>query len=93
MLQAYDITQDKVLYINFELDRDGIYQTASQLNNLIDMRIDEHGEPERICFDEIQYIDGREHVIRALYAKKHYNIIITGSNSRLITTDLATFFT
>lgn len=93
MLQDYQILQDEVLYINFELDRDGIYQDVSQLNKLIDTRIDEHGEPEWICFDEIQYIDGWEHVIRSLYAKKQYKIIITWSNSRLISTELATFFT
>lgn len=43
--------------------------------------------------DEVQNIDGWDEVISALYAEKDTDIFITGSNSKLLSSELSTFFT
>ncbi|MBQ9180870.1 ATP-binding protein [Candidatus Saccharibacteria bacterium] len=44
-------------------------------------------------FDEIQNIDHWDEAVSALYAEKNTDIFITGSNSKLLSTELSTFFT
>lgn len=44
-------------------------------------------------FDEVQNIDHWDEAISALYAEKGTDIFITGSNSKLLSNELSTFFT
>ena len=44
-------------------------------------------------FDEVQNIDGWDEAISALYTEKDTDIFITGSNSKLLSSELSTFFT
>jgi predicted AAA+ superfamily ATPase len=55
--------------------------------------VQQYGEPTYLIIDEIQDIKDREFFIRGMYAKKKYHIIITGSNSRLLSSELSTFLT
>lgn len=43
--------------------------------------------------DEVQNITGWDEAISALYAEKNTDIFITGSNSKLLSSELSTFFT
>ena len=44
-------------------------------------------------FDEVQNIEQWDEAISALYAEKNTDIFITGSNSKLLSSELSTFFT
>ena len=44
-------------------------------------------------FDEVQNIEGWDEAISALYSEKDTDIFITGSNSKLLSSELSTFFT
>ena len=44
-------------------------------------------------FDEVQNVENWDEVISALYAEKNTDIFITGSNSKLLSSELSTFFT
>jgi predicted AAA+ superfamily ATPase len=46
--------------------------------------------PVTICVDEVQEIDGWERIIASLAAKPDHDIIVTGSNARLLSSELAT---
>ena len=87
-----NIDKTKILFINFEDERldlhvddlDLVLQSFSEL-------YPEHNLKEcYFFFDEIQNIDGWEKFIRRVYDTISTNIFITGSNSKLLSTDIAT---
>ena len=86
------ISKQKIIYLNFEDERlklaqnelDLILQAYSELFPNYDL------ENCHFFFDEIQNINGWEKFIRRLYDTISRNIYITGSNSKLLSTDIAT---
>jgi len=88
----YKIPKENILYINFEDERlelkkddmDLILQSYRELYP--DIKLSE-------CFfffDEIQNIDGWDKFIRRVYENITKNIFITGSNSKLLSKEIAT---
>jgi hypothetical protein len=79
---------DSMLYINFEDER-LIGMTAEDLNLILEV----HGilSPKRpiLFLDEIQNISGWEKFARRL-ADNGYRVYITGSNSKMLSSDVAT---
>ncbi len=77
------------MYVNFDDER--LYNISHKDLNEILKTIYQIGDPEFIIFDEIQNVKGWELFLNRLrYSKK---IIITGSNSRLLSSELATHLT
>lgn len=89
-IMAYMLSREvKSAYVNFEDERLNI--TAPELNTVLEAIHALKGDVDLIIFDEIQNIAGWERfVARLLPIKK---IIITGSNARLLSKELATFLT
>lgn len=87
---AFLLTRSKnAAYVNFEDER--LQLKSEQLNLVLEAIYSLKGDVEFIVFDEIQWIDGWEHFVsRILPTKK---IIITGSNARLMSKELATVLT
>ena len=86
------IDKTKILFLNFEDERldlqtndlDLVLQAFRELYPM-------HNLKEcYFFFDEIQNIDGWEKFIRRVYDTISTNIFITGSNSKLLSTDIAT---
>jgi uncharacterized protein len=86
------INRKTILFLNFEDER--LHFTESTL----DLIIQAYGElfPDTdlrdvfLFFDEIQNVTGWEKFIRRLYDTKTRNVFITGSNSRFLSTEIAT---
>lgn len=82
------ITWDEMLYLNFEDER-LIGMTASELNLILEV----HGSlsPLRptLFLDEPQVVEGWEKFARRL-ADTGYSVYITGSNARMLSSDVAT---
>jgi predicted AAA+ superfamily ATPase len=74
-------------YINFEDARLSV--VASELNKVIEAIYSLKGPVSRLVFDEIQNVHGWEKFVGRLAASK--KVIITGSNARLMSKELATF--
>jgi len=81
--------QEDIIFINFENMEFENIRNASDLNNYIIQRIPKHGQAY-ILLDEIQMVDEWERVVSSLLAGGNCDIFITGSNSRLLSGDLAT---
>ncbi|MCI8281441.1 MAG: ATP-binding protein [Lachnospiraceae bacterium] len=62
------------------------------LHNYVDERY-QVGKTNYVFVDEVQMCPGFELAINSLYAKRKYDIYLTGSNAFLLSADLATLFT
>jgi len=81
-------TWDDIVYVNFEDER-LLGMVVTDLNAILEV----HGElsPHRpiLFFDEIQNIEGWDKFVRRL-ADNQYSVIITGSNAKMLSSDVAT---
>jgi len=85
---AFLLTLNKqAAYVNFEDER--LQVEAKDLNLILEAIASLKGEVEFIVFDEIQYINGWERFVSRLLPTR--KIIITGSNTRLLSKEFATF--
>ncbi|MDR0607164.1 MAG: AAA family ATPase [Candidatus Peribacteria bacterium] len=80
-------------YLNKEFDIANRIQTSKDLKNLFEEYTSKYGDPEYLIIDEIQDIQDWEYFVRGMYASKKYKIIITGSNAKLLSSELTTFLT
>ena len=88
-LKKTNIDDSHIIYINFEDYDYEEYTEPKKLNNYVkDQIIDD--KKYYIFFDEIQNVDEWEKVVNSLRATENTSIFITGSNSDLLSSDLAT---
>ena len=88
-LREKGIDDKHIIYINFEdFDYDE-YTDPKKLNNYVKEKIKDD-KKYYIFFDEIQNVDKWEKVINSFRATQNTSIFITGSNSDLLSSDLAT---
>lgn len=88
-LKNNNIDDNHIIYINFEDYDYEEYTDPKKLNNYIKEKIIDD-KKYYIFFDEIQNVNKWEKVINSLRATKKTSIFITGSNSDLLSSDLAT---
>lgn len=94
-IKLFSRSQDrpsKIFFFNKELDSENRIQSVKDLNKLFDDYVAEYGQPEYIFIDEIQDIQDWERFVRARFALKR-KIIISWSNSQLLSWELATYLT
>lgn len=92
-LKEKKINLDRIFFINKELDISNSINNAVVLNDLFDEYVKKYGEPEYVVIDEVQDIEGRERFVRAIFSYKKYKIIITWSNSHLLSWELTSYLT
>lgn len=86
------VADDHIIYINLE-DMDYEYiQTASDLNKEVKCRVLDE-EKYYIFLDEIQHITEFEKALASLRATMNVSLFVTGSNSTLLSGELATLLT
>lgn len=78
-------------YLNFDDER-LIGLSATDLNKMLQFLLEVNPEIKVLFFDEIQNVEGWELFINRLQ-RQGYNILITGSNSKLLSKELATHLT
>lgn len=78
-----------IIYIDKEKRQFRFISGQEQLGNYIEENFVK-GKHNFILVDEIQEIDGWEHVIRSFRTEENTDIIITGSNSKMLSSDLST---
>ncbi len=83
---------EKTVFLNLDLRQYRKIRTADQLDELIAENIDKNGF-NYLFIDEIQNVDGFEEVINGFREEENCSIFITGSNSYLLSGELATKLT
>lgn len=86
-----NIPDENIIYVNFDLTEYKSLKNADLLDEYIKERTQNIKGEKYLFFDEIQEVDGWERVINSYFAKEEYDIYITGSNSRLLSGELATY--
>lgn len=91
LLLQRGVPEEKICLINFDTIE---YTSIRQKEDLVALEKEllERGV-HYFLFDEVQNIDRWDEAISALYAEKDTDIFITGSNSKLLSSELSTFFT
>ena len=91
-LKNNGIEKTQIISINFEDPKNMIYDNWKELYEAIDNKLLKD-KMNYIFLDEIQKINEFEQAVDGLYIKKNVDIYITGSNSYMLSSELATYLT
>ena len=87
------LTSAKVKFAYADFDDERLEQiSTSQLNDVLEVLYKIYGDFNYIFLDEIQNIDGWPLFVNRLLRKK-IHVVLTGSNAKLLSSDLATHLT
>lgn len=78
-----------IIYIDKEKRAFDSLRNYEELNNYIDAHFVE-GQHNYILIDEVQDIDGFEHSVRSYRTEPDTDVVITGSNSHILSSELST---
>jgi hypothetical protein len=88
-LKERGIKEDHIIYINFEDYDYTDYTKAKEFNKYVKDKIKDK-KKYYLLFDEIQNVEDFEKVINSFRATMNVSIFITGSNSKVLSSDLST---
>ena len=86
------VSQDHIIYLDLDQREYRKVKTADQLENLIDEHLQSSGL-NYVFVDEVQNVEGFEEVLNGFREEGNCSIFITGSNSYLLSGELATKLT
>ncbi|MFA6618801.1 MAG: ATP-binding protein [Candidatus Neomarinimicrobiota bacterium] len=87
------ISKNNILYINKELLEFEFIKDYSILNSYVKEKFSANSEKKYLFIDEIQEIKDWERAVNSFLAEGTIDIYITGSNSRMLSSELATLLT
>lgn len=90
MLRQRGIDEENIIYINFENMENIEINTAVKLNDKIKSQM-QNSQRYYVLLDEIQEVEAWEKVVNSLLSSSNTDIYITGSNSKLLSSELATY--
>ena len=91
-LRKNKIKEKQIININFEDPTYLKYKDWLELYNYIESKLVKN-EKNYIFLDEIQVLDNFEKLVDGLFIKENVDLYITGSNSFLLSSELATYLT
>jgi len=89
-LLSKGIRESNIIYINFESFEYSEVDTAEKLYKFVKAKID-NKQRYYILLDEIQEVTSWEKAVNSFLVDFNFDIYITGSNSRLLSSELATY--
>ena len=92
LLLEMGVEDSQIIYLNFEELENEELTDYKILYQFLKSRIDENRK-NYIFLDEVQLVNSYEKVVDSLYVKKYVDLYITGSNSYMLSSDLATLLT
>ena len=89
-LRERGVPEGKILHINMELMENSGYATADALHQKIKEEFPSADMDNLLLIDEVQEVSDCERVINSLHAQAWCDLVVTGSNARLFSGELAT---
>lgn len=93
LLQGRGVAVDDILYINMELLSFSSIRTCHDLDSYIHEHFQGRTNRRYILVDEVQEIQEWERAVASILAEGNCDIILTGSNAHLLSSELATLLT
>jgi predicted AAA+ superfamily ATPase len=91
-LKKRDVSYECILYYNFDSMQYEDIKTAIKLYDEVKIRLNPNGKTY-LFFDEIQEVESWEKVINSFMVDFDVDIYVTGSNSRMLSSEISTYLT
>ena len=91
-LIASGVSKEQIISLNFEWLEFEEFKNYKSLNTYIENK-KVKGKRNYVFLDEVQEVEGFEKVVNSLNSKGDTEVFITGSNSKLLSGELATYLT
>ena len=92
-LMENGVGRENILLIDLELPNYNRIRSRDQLDEIVLDYLKQHEDKVYLFFDEIQNVEDWEISINSYYKLPNVEIFITGSNSKLLSKELATYLT
>jgi uncharacterized protein len=89
-LKQEDIPDDHIIYMNFESFDYQTITTEEKLREKFQELLPKDGKKVYLLLDEVQVVDGWQRVINGVRVSFNSDIVITGSNAKMLSGELAT---
>ena len=89
-LYEQGINKENVIYINLEAFEYQHIKSSEEFSELLKELLPNNGKKVYLLIDEVQFVDGWQKVINGLRVSFDIDIVITGSNAKLLSGELAT---
>lgn len=89
-LKQKDILDDHIIYMNFESFDYQTITTEEKLREKFQELLPKDGKKIYLLLDEVQVVDGWQRVINGVRVSFNSDIVITGSNAKMLSGELAT---
>ena len=86
------ISKEQIISLNFENPKDMIFNNYKELFNYIDSRLIPN-KKNYVFLDEVQILPEFQKAVDGLFLNDNVDLYITGSNSYLLSSELATYLT
>ena len=88
-----NVTDEKhIIYLALDAEENKKYWDSSKLNEYLLNRIENDNEKYYILLDEIQKVDDFVPVLNGFLYKDNVDVYVTGSNSKMLSSDISTEF-
>jgi predicted AAA+ superfamily ATPase len=91
-LKSTGVKDEQVISLNFELLEFEGLKNYNALNDYLNSKMTSH-DKYYIFLDEVQEVEGFEKVVNSINAQGKAELFVTGSNSSLLSGELATYLT
>lgn len=92
-LERRGVSNERIVYMNFESFEWMDIADAKDLYLYVKQRVEAAGTRVYILLDEVQEVAGWERAVNSFMVDWDVDVYITGSNSRLLSSELATYLT
>lgn len=89
-LKQENVSDDHIIYMNFESFEYQTITTEEKLWEKFHEKLPKDGEKIYLLLDEVQVVDGWQRVINGVRVSFNSDIVITGSNAKMLSGELAT---
>lgn len=86
------VDKSQIISLNFENPKDMIFSDWRELYDYIDEKLID-GKMNYIFLDEVQMLSEFERVVDGLFIRDNVDLYVTGSNSYMLSSELATYLT
>lgn len=92
-LKEMGVNEENILLIDLELPEYNMIKSNSQLDEIVLEYLNSHEDKVYMFFDEIQNVGDWQISINSYFKLPNVEIFITGSNSKLLSSELSTYLT